>query len=89
MKETFKKGVALGLGLATAGVEQAEKVIDELVKKGDMTVDESKAFFKEYYQKGKNKQKDMLADLNIATQDDIVRLEARIDALTRQINQDQ
>lgn len=86
MKETFKKGVALGLGLAAAGVEQAEKVIDELVKKGEMTTEESKEFFNEYYQKGKETQKGVLTDLNFATQDDIKRLEARIDALTEQIN---
>ncbi|WP_440898025.1 phasin family protein [Amphibacillus sp. Q70] len=88
MKETFKKGVALGLGLAATGVEQAEKVIDELVKKGEMTREESKAFFNEYYKKGKDKQKEMLTDLNFATQDDIKRLEARIDALAEQINRD-
>ena len=30
----LKKGLAFGLGLAIASKEQAEKLIDELVKKG-------------------------------------------------------
>jgi len=88
MMETFRKGAALGLGLAAAGVEKAEQVIDELVKKGEMTTAEAKAFLKEYQQKGEVKQKSILKDLNFATQDDIVRLEARIDALAEQLNRE-
>ena len=85
MMETFRKGAALGLGLAAAGVERAEKVIDDMVKKGEMTTEEAKAFLKEYQVKGEAKQNSILKDLNFATQDDITRLEARIDALTQQL----
>lgn len=86
MMETFRKGAALGLGFATAGFEKAEKVIDELVKKGEMTTTEAKAFLKEYQVKGEVKQNSILKDLNFATQDDVARLEARIDALAKQLN---
>jgi len=88
MKEAFKKGVAIGLGLATTGVEQTERMIDELIKKGEMTREESKEFFNEYIDKGKDKQQDIMSELNLATKEDIKRLEARIDALSEQINQE-
>lgn len=86
MMSTFKKGVALGIGLAAAGFEKAEQVIDELVKKGEMTRDEAKEVMKTYQEKGEVKQKSILKDLNFATQDDIARLEARIAVLEQQLN---
>lgn len=89
MMSTFKKGVALGLGLAAAGFEKAEQVIDELVKKGEMTRDEAKEVMKTYQTKGESVQRSILTDLNFATQDDIARLEARIDALTQQLNREE
>ena len=88
MMNTFKKGVALGIGLAAAGFEKAEQVIDELVKKGEMTRDEAKEAMKTFQEKGEVKQKSILRDLNFATLDDIARLEARIDVLEQQLNRE-
>ncbi|MBM7542339.1 phasin family protein [Amphibacillus cookii] len=89
MMDTFKKGLALGLGLAATSVEHAERVIDDLVKKGEMTKEESKAFFNEYYKKGQDTHRNILGELNVATKDDINRLQARLDKLEAQINQEQ
>lgn len=85
MRDAFKKGIALGIGLAVAGLEKAEQVIDELVKKGEITRDEAKEVLKTYQKKGEEKQRTILKDLNFATQDDIARLEARIEALEQKI----
>ncbi|BAM48111.1 phasin family protein [Amphibacillus xylanus] len=85
MRDAFKKGIALGIGLAAAGLEKAEQVIDELVKKGEITRDEAKEVLKTYQKKGEEKQRTILKDLNFATQDDIARLEARIEALEQKI----
>lgn len=89
MMNTFKKGVALGIGLAAAGFEKAEQVIDELVKKGEMTRDEAKEAMKTFQEKGEIKQKSILRDLNFATQDDITQLEARIAVLEQQLNREE
>ena len=35
MKDMIKKDIAIGLGLAAASKEQAGKMLDELVKKGN------------------------------------------------------
>lgn len=88
MKDTFRKGLSLGLGLATAGYEQAEKIMSDLVKKGEMTRDEAKTVLNEYITKGENTQSNMKSKLNVATQDDIKRLELRIDALAEQLNRE-
>ena len=46
----LKKGLAFGLGLAIASKEQAEKLIDELVKKGELSLDESKEVIDQWKQ---------------------------------------
>lgn len=97
MKELIKRGVALGLGLAITSKEQAEKIVDELVKKGELNKGESKAFFNELLQKGEQAQKELdhtvhekikkiLAELDVANKADIQRLEQRIEHLENRSN---
>jgi polyhydroxyalkanoate synthesis regulator phasin len=92
MKNALRKGFALGLGLAIVGKEQIEKWVDELVKKGELSQHESSAFTQELIQKGEEAQqklderiqqklKNLLTELNLATKDDIKRLEERIEEL--------
>lgn len=89
MKNMIKKGLALGLGLAVTTKEQAEKIVDELVKKGELSQQESKEFVNELLQKGEETQKELdqmiykklkqlLDELNLATKEDIQRLEQRM-----------
>ncbi|WP_026105021.1 phasin family protein [Halalkalibacterium ligniniphilum] len=96
MKDTVKKGLALGLGLAVTSKEQAEKIVDELVKKGELSKHESKDFMRELMNKGEETQnkidesiqiklKQLLGELNLATKDDIQALEQRLNQLEKQL----
>lgn len=96
MMDLFKKGLALGLGLAIVSKEQIEKVVDELVKKGEVSVSESKDLIHELVEKGEEQQKELnskvqeqvqklLTELNVPTQADIERLEKRIANLENQL----
>ncbi len=92
MKDLIKKGLALGLGLAVASKEQIEKVVDELVKKGEVSAAESKDLVEELVKKGEDEQKELkqkvrgylrelLNELGIPTKDDLRGLESRIERL--------
>lgn len=96
MRDTLKKGMALGLGLAVTSKEQAEKMIDELVKKGELTRQESSEFMDDLLRKGKESQKDidekiqkrfnrLVEDLHVATKEDVKALEIRLDQLEKQL----
>lgn len=98
MKDLLKKGLALGLGLAIASKEQIEKAVDELVKKGEVSAAESKELIDELIRKGEEEQtelrakiregiKEFFSDLDIATKDDLKRLESRIEQLENRIAQ--
>ncbi|RFU60132.1 phasin family protein [Bacillus sp. V59.32b] len=97
MRDILKKGFALGLGAVITSKEQAEKLVDELVKKGEISRGESKEFVNELIQKGEEtqnqidemiqkRQKELLDRLNLATKEDIQRLEQRISALEKANN---
>lgn len=92
MKDLINKGLAFGLGLAVVSKEQIEKVVDELVKKGEVSATESKELIRELFEKGEAEKKDMnariheqldklLKELNIPTKADLERLEQRIQDL--------
>lgn len=95
MKDLIKKGLALGLGLAVVSKEQIEKLVDELVNKGEVSSAESKDLVQELYQKGEAERiqinqrfqeqfAHLLKDMKIATKADLERLEQRIQALENQ-----
>ena len=92
MKDLINKGLAFGLGLAVFSKEQIEKLVDELVKKGEVSAGESKDLIRELFEKGEAEKKEMnvriqaqleklLKDLNIPTKADLERLEQRIQDL--------
>ncbi|WP_138420595.1 phasin family protein [Aquibacillus sediminis] len=95
MRDTFKKGLAIGLGLAMTSKEQAEKMFDDLVKKGELTQQESKDFIREMRQKGEESQQQIddkiqqkishvFDDLNVASKEEVRALEQRIQQLEDQ-----
>ncbi|SES91626.1 Polyhydroxyalkanoate synthesis regulator phasin [Salinibacillus kushneri] len=97
MKNTLKKGLSLGIGLALTSKEQAQKVLDELVKKGELSQQESKEFYNEIWERGQETQQELegkiqqklnkvLNDLNVATKEDISELEKRLEQLENQNN---
>lgn len=92
MKDLINKGLAFGLGLAVVSKEQLEKLVDELVKKGEVSAAESKELIRALFEKGEAEKKEMnariheqleklLKDLNIPTKADLVRLEQRVQDL--------
>lgn len=96
MKNTIKKGLALGLGLAVVSKEQVEKVVDELVEKGELSKEESRKYFDDLVEKGQtakseldekiNKKLDELkSDVNVATKEEVEALKERIEQLEIQL----
>jgi polyhydroxyalkanoate synthesis regulator phasin len=92
MKDLINKGLAFGLGLAVVSKEQIEKLVDELVKKGEVSAGESKDLIRDLFEKGEAEKKEMntrihdqlgklLKELNIPTKADLERLEQRIQDL--------
>ncbi|MDQ0177403.1 phasin family protein [Bacillus chungangensis] len=97
MKDLISKGFSLGLGLAAASKEQVEKLVDELVKKGELTKSESNAFVNELLEKGDKlrteidemielRTKQLLRSLHVATEEEIEELRARIVQLEEQVS---
>ncbi|MDR6227411.1 phasin family protein [Desmospora profundinema] len=97
MKDWMKKGVAAGLGLAIISKERAEKAIQELVKKGEMTPKASRELLDQLITRGEQEQKILeesiqehvgktLRDWNVATQEDIRRLEQHIHVLESRLS---
>jgi polyhydroxyalkanoate synthesis regulator phasin len=85
----LKKGLAFGLGLAIASKEQVEKIIDELVKKGELSLDESKEVIDQWKQQTEARKtevqrlvreqiKQVIDKLDLATKEEVRQLEERI-----------
>lgn len=92
VKDLLNKGLSLGLGIAAVSKEQIEKLVDELVKKGEVSAGESKDLIRDLFEKGEAGKKEMnnriheqleklLKDLNVPTKADLERLEQRIQEL--------
>lgn len=92
MKNTLKKSLALGLGIAASTKEQAEKIVKELVEKGELSKEESKELVNELVKKGEETQKEIdarvdrklkkvIRELNLVTKDELEELKQRIEAL--------
>lgn len=96
MKDWMKKGMAAGLGLAVISKERIEKTVQELVKRGEMTPSASRELLDQLIARGEQEQQALegaiqkqvqktLQDWNVATQNDIRRLEQRIHLLESQL----
>ncbi|EHL79244.1 polyhydroxyalkanoate synthesis regulator [Bacillus sp. FSL W8-1127] len=90
--DLIKKGLAFGLGLAVTSKEQAEKFVNDLVKKGELSLEESKDMVNQLVQRGEEEKKGLqrivreqikqiLNELDLATKEDIQKLEQRIQKL--------
>ncbi|MBB5325887.1 polyhydroxyalkanoate synthesis regulator phasin [Anoxybacillus tepidamans] len=85
----LKKGLAFGLGLALASKEQVEKLIDELVKKGELSLEESKDVIDQWKQQTEERKaelqrivreqiKQVIDKFDLVTKDELQQLEQRI-----------
>jgi polyhydroxyalkanoate synthesis regulator phasin len=92
VKDLINKAISLGYGVAETSKEQIEKLVDDLVKKGEISRAESTGFVNELVRKSEDAQirmksairdgvKSVIAELQLATKDDIERIERKLDAL--------
>ncbi|MBT2614672.1 MULTISPECIES: phasin family protein [unclassified Bacillus (in: firmicutes)] len=93
--DLLKNVFSLGLGAAASTKEQIEKTVDSLVKKGDISKEDSKVLIKQWVEKGEQAQKQLddsvkakvnqaLNGLNLATKEEVEELERRIVILEKQ-----
>ncbi|MFT8321502.1 MAG: hypothetical protein ABF649_11395 [Bacillus sp. (in: firmicutes)] len=89
MKNTINQFISLGLGVAAASKEQVEKLVNELVAKGEISKNESKDMVNQLLEKGQQAKKDMdaviktkvqqaLKELDVVTIEEYRELERRI-----------
>ena len=89
IRDMVNKAFSFGLGAAIVSKEQ---YVDEMVKRGDVSEQESKQMVNDLVQRGEERQKEVeqqinmkvklrLQEMDIATKEDIARLEQRIAAL--------
>ena len=87
--EELKRIFLAGVGLTSTTVEKAEQLIDEMVEKGRVTVQEGKELQQELTRKVTDKrpiQKNELDELGYAKKEDVVALEAKLDALNEKLD---
>ncbi len=95
--DLFKQFFTLGLGAAVITKEQVEKTVDALVKKGEVSANESKELVNQWMEKGdqarqeiddivKTRVNQVLSSLEIVTKEEYQELERRIEALEMQLN---
>lgn len=96
MRDIFDRALSLGLGFAMASKEQAEKIVDELIKKGEVSKAESQQHVDELVKKGQEAQsvleqkvrgylQQALHEMNLTTKEDYVRLKQRVAELERRL----
>ncbi|CAM4435812.1 phasin family protein [Paenibacillus typhae] len=96
MSDLFKKAISLGVGLTIVSKEKVEKVVDELVKRGELAPTESRALIDRLVERGEEERgafktavqeqvQRVLKDLKVPVQSDIAGLEARIAVLERRV----
>lgn len=97
MTDVFKRIFLTGLGAVAVTAEKAGEMIDELVKKGELTFEQGKEIAKEYREKfGTQMQEfdnkvesavsNVLSSMNIATKDDLKKLQDKLDQLEMMVN---
>ena len=96
MSDLFKKAISLGVGLTVVSKEKVEKVVDDLVKRGELAPSESKALVSRLVERGEEERgafktavqeqvQRMLKELNVPDQGEVKRLEERIAVLERRL----
>ncbi|MFD1427358.1 polyhydroxyalkanoate synthesis regulator phasin [Kroppenstedtia sanguinis] len=89
MKDWMKKGLAASVGLAVISKERMEKILRDMVNRGEMTPSASKELLEKLIARGEQEQEQLdqylrgrmtklLNEMNISTHEDIQRLEEQI-----------
>lgn len=96
MSDLFKKAISLGVGLTIVSKEKVEKVVEELVKRGELAPSESKALVERLVERGEEERgaiksavheqvQKVLKELKVPVHSDIAELESRIAVLERRV----
>lgn len=89
MSDLLKKALALGLGITAVSREKVQQFVDEMVAKGEVGKNESRAVVDRLIARGEEHQneikrmvqeqvKKILAELDIATKEDLRELEQKM-----------
>ncbi len=100
MRDLLANMFSLGLGIVAVSKEQVEKLVDELVKRGEMAPGEAKKMVGEIMEKGKEGKENLseavrkqikraLLELEVPTKDDIIALEHRIRVLEEGLSKEE
>jgi polyhydroxyalkanoate synthesis regulator phasin len=95
MKNFINQVFSLGLGAAVASKKQIEKIVNDLVTKGELSKAESKEWIDKLTERGVQARKELddivktrihqvLNELNLVTKDEVRELERRIEILERE-----
>ena len=95
MFELIKKTMMTGVGLAAMTREKIEEMAKELTEKGEMTEKEGRELVDELVKKSEKTKKDLetkmegivekvLGKMNLATKEDISKIEKRLKSLEKQ-----
>ena len=88
--DELKKIFLAGVGMTSTSIEKAEKLVNEMVEKGRVTVQEGKELQTELTRKASGivpATKAELDNLPIAKKEDVEALEAKMDAINAKLDQ--
>jgi polyhydroxyalkanoate synthesis regulator phasin len=95
MRTLFERSVLAGIGLLSMTHEKAQKIVDELIRRGEVQKDEAKYWVESLVQRGEDERqslrklihdevKSTLDEFGLATKQDLQDLTNGIDALSKQ-----
>ena len=98
MRHLIKQAFALGLGAAITSKEQVEKVVNDLVIKGELSKAESKEWIDTLTEKGAEAKKELddvvksrvnqiLDGMNLVSKDEVRELERRVKILEEKLEE--
>lgn len=81
MTDSIKKIFLAGIGAVAATADKAQEMVDEFVKKGEITVDQGKELMNEF------KEKAAKSNFTFVKKEDFEALKARVTELENKINE--
>jgi len=95
MRTLFERSVLAGIGVLSMTHEKAQKIVDELIRRGEVQKDEAKDWVERLVQRGDEERqslrklihdevKSSLDELGLVTKQDLQDLESKIETLDKQ-----
>lgn len=96
MKDLFRDLFSLSLGAALYSKEQVEKIVDELVKKGEIGAKEAEQMVEKFIEKGESSKKELddlvkarvkqiMKELDLVTMEEYNELKKRVEELEKKL----